>query len=634
MQIAFANLDCDVKKFQSNNILDNLICLSDSAIKLMRAKEIPFKSYRDYFTPEDYYNINTLSLNYMKAWQNFKDYTYICGADVSDFFINMHSIFTGIIKKLYLCDLVISREMPTSVYATNSSRTLASGISILTSVRNIPFTVLKVGVVPALSSTLTDHSFENSFGSALRSTLKQIRSSNLGPDALDLVNQVTDLPSRIGRMIVSLGIDFFSKNFSVRKFYPSALGSQQERYDVLALCPNINAVTTVYPVLKDLKDSSNFTSICITMYNSASNKCHDLGLEFANIADYPPDADVLKKNSLYVHSIWGLLRRDFDFKSKFTYSGINLFTYVEPSLHMIFSAGFPYAIGLMESLTKILNQYSPRIVVLPEDTGLGTRPLARLAKLKGIKTLTIQHGTMEDVTLYSESISDKMAVWGKDSLQILSEHGVPRDRMVVTGMPRLDEVRQYSEFTRSQVLQQLKIDPSYKMLVWTPSPFERLRSQGSRLTNEDLSIYLDDISSVFEDIQVVAKIHPLDKVQNYGRTKSMIIVQDIDTQKLLYACDALLVTNSTTGVEAIALSKPLIYLNFHKIPETIPYVKYGAALRATNQSELIDRIKDLSNNITIQKLENGRKEFISRYLSGLDGKASERVARVIIDMIT
>jgi UDP-N-acetylglucosamine 2-epimerase len=277
--------------------------------------------------------------------------------------------------------------------------------------------------------------------------------------------------------------------------------------------------------------------------------------------------------------------------------------------------------------------YSPKIIILPEDTGIGTRPLARLAKTRGLKIITLQHGTMEDITLYSESISDIMAVWGEDSQEALVKCGVPRNKLIITGMARLDTFSEFSSTARQNVTKSLNLDPKKRVFVWTPSVFERLRSHGSSLINEELIMSLNRIPSAFNDIELVVKVHPLDNSTIYERANSMHVVKDFDTFELLNSCDALLVTNSTSGVEAIALGKPVIFLNFHHVPETIPYTKYGAAIRVTNLHELLNAIKSLQNEEVRKTLEEGRKKFIYRYLYKLDRRASVRIANVIASML-
>jgi glycosyltransferase involved in cell wall biosynthesis len=91
-----------------------------------------------------------------------------------------------------------------------------------------------------------------------------------------------------------------------------------------------------------------------------------------------------------------------------------------------------------------------------------------------------------------------------------------------------------------------------------------------------------------------------------------------------------MVTNSTAGLEAIALDKPVIVINFCNVPENVPYVKSGAALQATNIDELKEAVSAISGNIkTLQQLAEGRKRFVDLYLYKNDGKASKRIVEVI-----
>lgn len=630
--VCFANLATDVKTLVQHNCTENVICLADSAIGKIRSINLPYRTYKDYLSSDDYLIINSASHDMMKSWQNY-DFSQFPEGKMSDYFINLHSMLTGMIRKLYLCDLVLSRDKPRSVCVTNSSVTLAASLSLLCSSRNTTLNVLSTGYFGCLSDILKDYASGGQLYDGFKAVIGQIRTAGVGVEALDLLNQIGDLPNPLSKLMLKDSISLLSKWLSVRKFKPSSEVPHSKSFDVLSLCPNVNAVTTVGPVLKYLERTYGKTSICITMYPSASDKCEEIGLKHANISNFPPDVSLSNWRS-YRLSNWNKLKIDNQFRSKFQFRDCNIFNFVEPSLQIIFSAGFPYVSKLMQSLSSALSTYSPKIILLPEDTGLATRPMVRVAEKRGTKSLTIQHGTIEEPTLYCESISDKMAVWGKHSLDLLSNYGVRHEKLAITGMARLDMLSQFSDTVKAMIFKDLGLDSQKKLFIWTPSPYIRTSSHESRFINEDLLLAIEAVFSQSISAQLVIKIHPLDDPSRYRHAKFGMVTQDIDTLQLLYSCDALLVSSSTTGVEAIAFGKPLIYLNFHNIPETVPYAQYGAAIRVSNISELKSAVAVISDQEIAKKLEEGRKDFISKYLLSLDGRASERIAGILMDMAT
>ena len=78
------------------------------------------------------------------------------------------------------------------------------------------------------------------------------------------------------------------------------------------------------------------------------------------------------------------------------------------------------------------------------DSYLEENLAAQLAKLKGLRTITLQHGQFKNsgpaVTTDSEAylnfISDYMLIWGKATEDQLVSAGVSRDRLLLSGVPK------------------------------------------------------------------------------------------------------------------------------------------------------------------------------------------------------
>ena len=99
---------------------------------------------------------------------------------------------------------------------------------------------------------------------------------------------------------------------------------------------------------------------------------------------------------------------------------------------------------------------------------------------------------------------------------------------------------------------------------------------------------------------------------------------------LILDADVLMTISSTVGINAAALDVPMILLNFNKIPS--PYIPISLEVRELE--EVIPAIKDaLYNKEVMQRLADARKKFVYGHAYKINGKASERVANIIVQMI-
>jgi UDP-N-acetylglucosamine 2-epimerase len=99
----------------------------------------------------------------------------------------------------------------------------------------------------------------------------------------------------------------------------------------------------------------------------------------------------------------------------------------------------------------------------------------------------------------------------------------------------------------------------------------------------------------------------------------------------LYVCDLMITRGSTTGMEAVALNKPVIVLDLTHKSDVIGYVKEGVALGVYKAEDLKPTIEKLLRDDS--EIAKNRERYIEKYLYKVDGKATERVVNVIEEMI-
>jgi len=111
----------------------------------------------------------------------------------------------------------------------------------------------------------------------------------------------------------------------------------------------------------------------------------------------------------------------------------------------------------------------------------------------------------------------------------------------------------------------------------------------------------------------------------------ILMPKDTDTYELLYISDIIIIKNSTTAMEAIALGKPVISLNLSGQPDPVEYVREGVALGITDSRLLKDGIGQLLKDD--HELAANRQKYIEEYLYKVDGQATHRVINIILDCL-
>ena len=131
---------------------------------------------------------------------------------------------------------------------------------------------------------------------------------------------------------------------------------------------------------------------------------------------------------------------------------------------------------------------------------------------------------------------------------------------------------------------------------------------------------------------MVIKQHPIEGRRYTRFIKECIAGHDLpvfllpknsDTNLLLLCCDLMVTKNSTTAIEALLLEKPVIVLNLSGEPDTVNYVKEGIAKGVYQEDDLLLSIKELLE--TEYPKSDDRERYLRKYMSGLDGNATQSV---------
>ncbi|QYZ79825.1 hypothetical protein E2N92_10500 [Methanofollis formosanus] len=328
--------------------------------------------------------------------------------------------------------------------------------------------------------------------------------------------------------------------------------------------------------------------------------------------------------------------------------------YVLDELDFYFHVLFPLEAKYIALIRRMIKHECPDLFLVINEYGWRERPLIVAANVERIPTLAIQHGVIHpfhrgyiynkyEISAEGQACSpycpipDMTTLYGEYHKDLLTKSSsYPPDHVVVTGQPRYDILPVLmKDMPLEAIASKYCLDSNSIYILWT--------TQCHGLSMEENICNFNTVFSAIEgleNVNLVIKQHPgegdeyTDLIKEYLKDYSIkvkICPRDSNTFELLCACDLVITKSSTTGLEGIALNKPLIILNLSEDPDTVDYVDQGVAIGVYDASDLKRAITQLLNDDSM--LAQNRKKFIKRNLYSVDGQATERVIRCAMSMI-
>lgn len=323
-------------------------------------------------------------------------------------------------------------------------------------------------------------------------------------------------------------------------------------------------------------------------------------------------------------------------------------------LDFYFHVLFPLEAKYLALIRRMIKHKNPDLFLVINEYNWRERPLIIAAKAELVPTLAMQHGVIHPFHrgyIYDNNeisgenqthlpycpIPDMTALYGEYHKDLLTKtSSYPQDRVTVTGQPRYDILSILMKEVSSEAIRAKYFQNNdFINILWT--------TQCHGLTIEE---NIQNFNAVFsavaelDNVNLIIKQHPgegnkytdliNESLKNYS-INVQICPKDSNILELLYACDLVITKSSTTGLEGVALNKPLIILNLSGDPDPVDYVDQGVALGVYDADDLKSTILLLLNDDSI--LAKNRKRFVERNLYAVDGQATERVIQCAISMI-
>jgi hypothetical protein len=233
--------------------------------------------------------------------------------------------------------------------------------------------------------------------------------------------------------------------------------------------------------------------------------------------------------------------------------------------------------------------------------------------------------------------SRKMAVFGETTKELFLSEGVEPERIIITGNPKFDGVYNSTLVNcKANVCKKFGIPEDKKIILLVTQYFVEAAYWSVEQRKKFVTLIADAAASL-PDTSLIIKIHhPLEKENEYQEIAKGINSRPVvscydDTSELLSACDLVITVNSTAALEGMAIKKPVVIVNLYN--NNVSFFNGSSAIFVTKEQEVLPAMqKALYDQKTREEMIKKSDEFVYKRAYLQDGKASERIAKLMISM--
>lgn len=310
-----------------------------------------------------------------------------------------------------------------------------------------------------------------------------------------------------------------------------------------------------------------------------------------------------------------------------------------------------FLLGIMSNASNV-----PRIALKRTIYRLTHRPINILHKYlyllrtmagSGWSPFEILRAVIDDIRM-AFSVDDAegrfgcraIAVAGSWDMRVLIERGVDPDKIFVTGSPTLGALSQVGGSPDTTLLRQdLGIDTQTRVILLLTGSYVEHGHWSPDMRSRFITGIIDSLAPLLgKSTCLVVKIHPVENLHEYQRIvgdgrERVILRKDLRLSDIVSLSDVVIAGYSTTVLEAGILRKPVILLSIFDEPVLFPYVEMGLATGVYHLGDLRAAVETILDDPSAREEALSKADlFLSQNRRSFDGKASARIADLILDM--
>lgn len=285
---------------------------------------------------------------------------------------------------------------------------------------------------------------------------------------------------------------------------------------------------------------------------------------------------------------------------------------------------------VIEKLYNEFEKKKPSVAVVWDDFIPFERIVVLLARKFNAKSIVLQHGIFIEksrlpgwIRSFVPLTADKIAVWGPVFRKMLEEKGVSKERIAVTGAPRLDALGK-RKFDNDAFREKMGWKKGEKIVVLATQPLTM-----HTMPPTVLAEHVADAMKAFLDARLVIKIHPLENASDYRAVlekarSNCTLIEKTDLHQLLNCADLAIVHSSTVGLEAMILGKPTIAFAGDFLKSNFYGLMQNGFVAAERKqlAEFIEKI--LSGKFDKKAWKDACEKFVFEAAFKQDGLAAKR----------
>lgn len=319
-----------------------------------------------------------------------------------------------------------------------------------------------------------------------------------------------------------------------------------------------------------------------------------------------------------------------------------LWTQLENVFYRFFRTYLPLLVSQAAVAQHILENHRPALVISPDVADPRTRFYTLLCRQMGIPCMEVQFGLAgDDGVEWQFFVADNVAVLGDTSKEAIIKHGIPIEKIIITGSPRHDCLVNVPDAEVKSLRVTLGV-PNASAMVLLASAYQLhaydVYSNPELLHSMKRSVF--EAADKTQGICLVVKPHPCEDVRETralaGKYKNIIFVsQKSDIRELTRACDAFISFGTTATADALILGKLVICPVFPGWIWSDLFNNTGATIVPTCSAEVLEvfRLVAIGKHEGIkEKLDPARQKFIANWIYRADGRSTERVANLALKL--
>ena len=348
------------------------------------------------------------------------------------------------------------------------------------------------------------------------------------------------------------------------------------------------------------------------------------------------------------HGMRRALWKSADLRERSVIYGCDCWPVIREELAGIALLQWPWSARAMDEAAAALDILQPLVALTYAEAGGWGRAIVLESRRRNIPTVGLQHGFIyrhwlnylhepDEIAADTERSDDKgfphptlTLVFDRYAAQHLSGPGrFPEKALAVTGSPRLDALA--AETGR---LGDADVERARTAAGATSEALVLVTAKHSE-AGPALQTFLDAAARL-SDAHVAIKTHPAETPEVYadlvaGRPRVRVLDASTPLGPLLRASRAVVTVNSTVALDAAVLGVPALVIG---LPNNLtPFVDAGimAGARSSDVGETAQQLEQILYDEEFRReLELARREFLTRFNIGADGRAAERSAEAIV----